>query len=173
MNENSIINRNGFFEYPFPAIFPGTPISSFQDLINEIESVFSNSCVKKSFPYPIDIIVKYNKKTDIPEQYLINVALAGFSKEEVKVKLIQNKALKVDLIPLNDVDYSDEKYEYYAKYLSHGIAKRAASYTWSLTPRIDAKNMLVQFIDGVLSIALPIISEQKDNEQNEIEININ
>jgi molecular chaperone IbpA len=123
-------------------------------LQNFIEDFFGSSLpltlVGRQETYP-----KYNifrKSNDITDEFTIELALAGFSKEELKVSVNDN-ILYVESI-------KSETIKKELDYLYKGIAER--DFKWSLRLPEYAVLDKVKFIDGILAIDIKIdIPEEK------------
>lgn len=108
-----------------------------------IDELFDD-VIKKSIPSfpPYDFYAtgEYN--------YIIEMALAGFSKEDVEVKREGNKLEIYSKRPENQ-DLVDTKYPLY---YHRGIAKRNFNMSWKLFNGVDVKS--VKFNNGILRIEL-------------------
>lgn len=128
----------------FPTFFNGSIVRDFFDSISgSIEPI-------KKFPYPIDLYTNKDENGNAISTTL-DVALAGLSKDEIKVK-IENKSLCIS-IERDDQGALDKTYHI------HNIAKRIASITYSLSPNADIENIKVSFTDGILRIKVPVKKE--------------
>ncbi len=104
------------------------------DIFHRLESMSSTNT-----NYPPYNLVKVDSTT-----YEIEIALAGFSKEEIFVETETN-VLKVYSKTSRG---NSKKYDY----LHHGLSKRAFTNTWQLGD--DVKVADVSYVDGLLSIKL-------------------
>lgn len=120
--------------------------SNIEKFVNDIDKYFigDNNLLYKlsslhdsNTNYPPYNLVKENS-----ENYRLEVALAGYKKEDIEVFTEHNK-LVVEAKKVKDV--SDE-------YLHHGLAKRAFTKTWSLSDDVVVDS--VNFTDGLLIIKL-------------------
>jgi molecular chaperone IbpA len=84
----------------------------------------------------------YNLIQESSTQYILEIALAGYRKEDIEVSTEWNK-LFVECKKSED----DE-----SEYLHNGIAKRAFTRTWTLSDDVEIGN--VNFADGLLTITL-------------------
>jgi len=89
---------------------------------------------KENYP-PYNLI----KQTEV--SYKLEVALAGFSKKDLKVYTENNKLF---------VEGSKEKVE--AEYIHKGLATRDFLRAWTLSDDVAVEN--VDFVDGILSVEL-------------------
>jgi molecular chaperone IbpA len=84
----------------------------------------------------------YNLVKESSVDFRLEIALAGYKKEDIEVTTEWNK-LFVDVKKVSDTD--DE-------YLHQGLAKRAFTRTWTLSDDVEVKD--VSFEDGLLTIKL-------------------
>ncbi len=104
--------------------------------------------------YPPHNIVKYSEN-----QYGIEVAVAGFTKEEISVEVDQDQ-LTITGVKSIDVDTSKE-------YLHRGLAARDFTQTFTLAEYMEVKGAEVK--DGMLKISIErIIPEALKPRQIEI-----
>ena len=152
---------NNFFENYYPSIFP--PISGmFEEFLNQLNpSIYNKPMLKKVFPYPINVYNIIDKKTNLNKETVIEIALAGFTKEEISVKAIPGKSLTIELTPCDAGTTEDED----IKFLMNGISRRRASITWTLSNKVDLTNFKPKFTNGILTIKLPIISKIEENNE--------
>lgn len=126
--------------------FIDSPLSSF------IDEFFNDSLpiqlVTRQESYPKYNILRENK--DITDKFTIELSLAGFSKENIKIYTNNNQLyVESDIAGTRDVDY-----------LYKGIAER--SFKWSLKLPQYSEITKTTFINGILSIDIEIkIPEEK------------
>ena len=154
---NYMINR-------LPSVFP-TAMSGIAELFDEMDNMMSKPFVKKIFPYPVNI---YNLEDKDGKVFCTNVevALAGFTKDEISVKIRKGKTITLTLDP-KPVEYNSETFR---KDIFRGIAKRKAEIIWDLNPKIDCNNVKIKFENGILFINLPVLKETEEDNENIIEI---
>mgnify|MGYP000589402177 CR=1 FL=1 len=98
----------------------------------------------------------YNLIQESSTQYTLEIALAGYRKEDIEVSTEWNKLFV-------EVKKSENEYEY----LHNGIARRA--FTWSRTLSDDVEVSDVKFNDGLLTITLNrIIPEHQKKKTYEL-----
>ena len=85
----------------------------------------------------------YNLSKDGENKYVIELAVAGFSKDDIKVHL-EDGVLAVES---RDSKEDDDK-----EYVHQGIAKRSFKKSWTLSDDIEVKH--ADLIDGMLTIEL-------------------
>jgi molecular chaperone IbpA len=99
----------------------------------------------------------YNLIKETSVDFRLEIALAGFSKEEIQVTTEWNKLF----VEVNKVDDSNDEYLY------QGLAKRAFTRTWTLSDDVVVGG--VSFSDGLLVIKLNrVIPEHQKKQQYEI-----
>ena len=98
----------------------------------------------------------YNIRKDEEEKYTIEMAVAGFSQEDLEVEL------KEGVLTIRSKSEKEEK-----KYLHRGIARRAFSRSFTLSDDIVVKG--ADLVNGMLTIALErIVPEEKKSRLIEI-----
>ena len=85
----------------------------------------------------------YNLSKDGENKYVIELAVAGFSKDDIKVHL-EDGVLAVES---RDSKEDDDK-----EYVHQGIAKRSFKKSWTLSDDIEVKH--ADLLDGMLTIEL-------------------
>ena len=119
--------------------------SMFERLFSEIERKETAS----GFP-------PYNIRKDAEEKYTIEMAVAGFSQEDLEVEL------KEGVLTIRSKSEKEEK-----EYLHRGIARRAFSRSFTLSDDIVIKG--ADLVNGMLTIDLErIVPEEKKSRLIEI-----
>jgi molecular chaperone IbpA len=140
----------------FPAIWKDFDkfFVGFDDQFNRLAKVHDD--LTKNIPsYP-----PYNIKKTGENTYQIELAVAGFGKSQIEVKVEDEK-----LIIKGDTT-SDESAE--DNFLFQGIANRAFTRTFALNDQVEVQS--ASLINGLLKIALErIIPEHKKPKQIEVE----
>ena len=116
-----------FFSTPMTRQFVG-----FDSLFEELNEM----AARKESNYPA-----YNIAKDDEENYRIEVALAGFSANEISIET-EKGVLKIEA----------NKAEQRSNYIHQGIAQRGFSKLFRLAEHIKIDD--AQFVDGILTIAL-------------------
>jgi len=99
----------------------------------------------------------YNLVKEDTTNFRLEIALAGYKKEDIEVTTEWNK-LTVEAKKVGDV--SDE-------YVHHGLAKRAFTRTWTLSDDVIVGD--VSFVDGLLIVKLNrVIPEHQKRKTYEI-----
>jgi len=100
--------------------------------------------INQDVSYPPYNLVKVDENT-----YSLELALAGFKSDEVKV-FTENSQLVVEAAK----EESDGR-----EYVHRGLASRSFTRTWTLSEDVEVKE--VKFEDGILSVALSRIVPEK------------
>ena len=100
--------------------------------------------INQDVSYPPYNLVKVDENT-----YSLELALAGFKSDEVKV-FTENSQLVVEAAK-EDTDGRE--------YVHRGLASRSFTRTWTLSEDVEVKE--VKFEDGILSVALSRIVPEK------------
>ena len=163
-----------------PALVPSfleTNLMS-SSLFNDIDKIFESSKLRQLTVYPTDVYYVY--KNDIPQECIIDIALAGMNKENCEVKVNNNKLIvevgKIQTKPIIEQPKEESKSVFKKKnksnvkaeveaeaaeenirkeYLVNQIAQRHAIMNWTLGNNIDKKRISVEFENGILKIILP------------------
>ena len=129
-----------------PALFNDNWFNSF---FSQIDKAFEAPGVH----YPYDILVHNTKDTNVPNEYEIHVALAGLSKEDIKVQVKDNKLI-IGIDPQEEQPSED----YFTEYLRNGISYRKATLEFSLAKEVDVQNIYSKYKDGMLKVYIPLTS---------------
>ena len=156
---------NTIIKQSYPSYFPTIFSNEISELINNVEKYFKQS-IKTVFPYPMDIIKVFDKKTGKICKLIFNTALAGVNKSDINVKLKNKKFLTIDINPLsteenNDQILTDDESEY--EFVVKGISYRNASVTFRIIPEIDIEKFKPVFKNGILTIEL-YVKDQISND---------
>ena len=85
----------------FPTLFPPST-SGMADVIKYMNNIFTTSNLKKIFPYPMNIYNIIDKETNKTITTVIQLALAGCLKEQIKSAFVKGKHLSISFIPRFD-----------------------------------------------------------------------
>ena len=126
------------------------PISiGFDDVFDHFEKVFDSDFSAVNYP-PYNIV-----KTG-PEKYDIEVALAGYSKDDIRVDYSENQ--------LTIKSVKEDKKGEEDGVLHKGIAKRFFSRTFTIADDVEVKD--AELKDGLLKVSLKrIVPEGKEARQ--------
>ena len=149
-----------------PIVFPTITNETIQKLVSEVEQSFKQP-IKQVFPYPIDIIKYYSNEARKIVKLEFNVALAGISKDEIKVQLKKGKFLCIS-IERNNPDEIDDGLE--EIYVSKSISYRDGEISFKLFSDVDMDRFKPVFKNGLLTIDVYFKDIIKDEEVIDIEI---
>ena len=135
----------------FPTFFDTVTVKDLFDSLSGDIRDFE----KSSFPYPINLYTNFIDKQ--AAETVLEVALAGFTKNEIKVKVEDNMLSVIIEKEIKESSNEDD-----AKFHTRGIAKRNASISYTLSPTADADNIKVSFEDGILKVIVPVKKEELD-----------
>lgn len=130
------------------------PFKILQQLTVGFESLFEDLEIRKPQSFP-----KYNIYKEKDGRYIVEIALAGYKQEEIKVSVVN------DLLIVKS-DIKDKEEENNKNYLAKNIAKRNFNFNLPLSNmlKVTGANMA----DGMLQI---LLEEDKDVIR-EVKINI-
>lgn len=155
MVTNSLVNRQTCPSY-FPTLFS----QEISDWINDVERLFKQP-IKNVFPYPMDIIKIFDKSSGKLKKLTFKVALAGLSKEDIKVQIKNKKFLTISVNRGDEQDICESEIE---EYVSKGISYRDSEVTFRIIQEIDIDQFKPEFKNGLLTIDLYM----KENESSDI-----
>jgi molecular chaperone IbpA len=135
----------------FPDVYRALTVG-FEDTVKQLDSIARSTA--KSFGYPPYNILKVDDN-----KYVIEVAVAGFGKQDLTVELKENSLVVSGNIT---ADAPAENYLY------KGIADRAFTRKFNLADTVEIQN--TQLMNGMLKIFLEnVIPESKKNRKIKIE----
>lgn len=127
----------------FPDVYRAFTVG-FEDTVKQLNDITKNTV--KSFGYPPYNIVKIDEN-----KYAIELAVAGFGKQDLEIELKDNS-----LVVTGKVNTETEQDDYLYK----GIANRAFTRTFSLADSVEIKN--AELLNGMLKVFLEnVIPEHK------------
>ena len=148
---NNLANKGGYMTSKDLSIFNSLrPFSiGFDDMFDQFESMLGNGSLAVQSNYP-----PYNIRKAGKDKYAIEVAVAGFNKDDVEVEYEDNlltvKTKKINKTVEKDVD----------EIIHKGISQR--SFSRSFTIADDVKVNGAELKDGLLTISCEkIVPEQK------------
>ena len=156
---NDLVNR----QY-FPTYFPTVTSDSLQKWLADVEQLFKQP-IKEVFPYPIDVKKVFSSKTGKLIKLVFDVALAGLTKDYIKVQLKKGKFLTIKIEKpevQTDEKESDEEIEYVV--LSKALSYRDGEITFRIFNEIDTEKFNPTFKNGLLEIELYIKEQAKDDD---------
>ena len=123
----------------------------FDQVLNEIDSLFKNPSADK---YPPHNIIRLNEN-----QYIVELAIAGFKKEDVEITVEKSVLVIKGFVPVT----TDSTVEYIYK----GIGTRAFTKTIKLADTVVVRG--AEFKDGILKIGLEnVVPEEQKPRKVEI-----
>ena len=137
---NWLVNQTSPFSKNFDAFTVG-----FDKLVEEIRDASEKA--KKSVSYP-----PYNIKQVDENNYVIEMAVAGFGKTDIDVSLDNNK-----LTVSGHVETTEDEE---GSYLWKGIAQRAFQRTFTLADTIEVQS--AEMVNGMLKLGLQNIVKAND-----------
>ena len=99
--------------------------------------------------YPYDVSVKKDERSN-PVAYLLDIALAGLNKENIKLS-VKERQLLIEIIKPSDSVNEDT-----ITLLKSGISRRGAKLQFALGKDADVKNISSSFTNGLLRITVPV-----------------
>lgn len=126
----------------------------FEDAVKQLEA-FQKNTAKYAVGYPPYNIVKTDEN-----KYVIEIAVAGFGKQDIEVELKEDSLIVSGKLSQSTDDSS--------QYLYKGIADRAFIRKFNLADTIEVKN--TKLINGMLKVFLEnVIPESKKARKLDIE----
>ena len=116
-----------------------------------IDNMFNETYGKHceiSSDYPYDIFIERGEENQ-PICYKLRMALSGFSKKDISVKVIDDNLI----IEINVAEKEEREY------IHHGIAHRNSKVVFKLGSKVDIDKITSKYEDGLLKIDVPIIEK--------------
>ena len=149
-----------------PSYFPTIFSPEISNWIDEVEKLFKQP-IKNVFPYPMDIIKIFDKTSGKLKSLKFQIALAGLSREDLKVQLKDKKFLTISVNQgVRDVDNSIIE-----EYVNKGISYRDSEITFRIFQEVDLDNFKPLFKNGLLTIELFVKEFEKTQDIIDAEIN--
>ena len=148
----------------FPTYFPTVTSDSLQKWLTDVEQLFKQP-IKEVFPYPIDVKKVFSNKTGKLIKLVFDVALAGMTKDCIKVQLKKGKFLTIKIEKPEqpaEQQESDEEVEYVV--LSKALSHRDGEITFRIFNEIDVDKFNPTFKNGLLEIELYVKEPSKDDD---------
>lgn len=155
-NPFSLIDRDNFLLAPIE--------NSFNEVLNDLlsDSPFFRGEHKNNVSfgsYPKVNVIDHDDSIEIIAE------LAGYSKEDVTVELVDN-----DYICICGKKSTKEPAENTRKYLYRELKRSAFSRTFTLGDQLDKKSISAKFEDGLLSINISKLKDSVHTEVHKIEV---
>jgi molecular chaperone IbpA len=119
----------------------------FTSVFNDFERVINESMRTAKTSYPTNIIDLDGKG------FRLEVALAGFSKNEIDVE-VKDRVLTIRATPAEKQD---------VVYLRQGISYKNMETTFQLSDKIDISKISVKFVNGLLMVDVPLREDEQTN----------
>ena len=137
---------------------PMMDASFFDEIMNEFFEK-PTRWIGKEKNYPMNV-VKIVENGEITA-YRLEYALAGFSKKDIKIS-ISGDNLQIEANHNNKENFDDNNYEIVTY---NGISYKSMKMTYKLMQDADKNKIVSNFIDGLLSITIPV---KKENEYSTV-----
>ena len=127
----------------------GTLVKDFRNMFNQLSVGFDDYWIprERSSNYP-----PYNLVEESKNKYRIEMAVAGFSKENIEIFEEDNK-LTISGSRKEETEENKERWHY------NGLASRDFSHSFNLAPNVEITNVTLE--NGIL-----ILRFEKDNNKN-------
>jgi HSP20 family protein len=135
------VGHYSYTGYQLPALFND---SWFKSLFGDLEKAFE--VPNAVYPYNVKAITNSEGE---PSSYVVEVALAGIGKNNINVK-IQDNRLHIN------VDKEEEEETSETSYVRKGISRRKGNLSFQLNENTDAKNITSTYQDGMLRVTVPV-----------------
>jgi HSP20 family protein len=127
--------------HQLPALFND---SWFKSLFGDVEKAFD--IPNAVYPYNVKAVTNSNGE---PQKYIVEVALAGISKNNIDVK-VRDGHLYIN------ISKEENEEEKNVSYVRKGISKRKGSLSFVLNENTDPKNITSSYMDGLLRVTVPV-----------------
>lgn len=113
----------------------------FENLINEVQK----RATLPSFP-PYNLLVRGDSTNVFDNEYVLQLALAGYAPEDIEVSLARN------VLTVESAGGSEESQKYFHK----GIAKRAFKLSWPVADGVEVVSAKMN--NGLLEVVLSAVA---------------
>lgn len=127
-------------------------------VLRKMRELSSDAIAQAKLSYP-----PYNIRKIDDTKYVVEIALAGFGKQDIEIELLYNKLVVKGNVASTDNNNNNDK-----NYIFRGIANRAFTRQFTLADSVVVKD--AGFINGMLKIWLEHIIPE-ENKPHKIEIN--
>jgi HSP20 family protein len=139
--------------------------SSTERVFRQLPALFNDSWLESAFDkidrafdvpgavYPYNVITTHDKNNEL-KNYIIEVALAGIGKENIDVKVREQRLI----ITVNRDDSNQE-----LSYVKKGISQRSGQMAFRLGENTDVKNINSNYKDGLLRVVVPVVQPEVSN----------
>lgn len=140
--------------------FPMTASQMLAKMLGETVNN-GNNIYRDTFSYPINTYAVKNNKDDVVG-VIIEIALAGFKKDEIKVSVTKDHEIKV-AVEKKQEDIADN-----ISPITNGISYKSSEVAFTCVVPIDPDKTNVTFKNGLLRIEVSFLED--DNETKLIDI---
>lgn len=138
-----IIPATGSGYNQLPALFND---SWFNSLFKDLDRAFD--VPNAVYPYNVKV-VSSKKDPHEPSEYIIEVALAGVGKDNIKI------SVKEGVLHIT-VDKDDKEETEGVSYVRRGISERKGEISFTLNSNTDIKKITSNYVDGLLRVTVPV-----------------
>ena len=135
-----------------PALFNERWLTDALSAFDKWDRAFEQQNVH--YPYDVSCTVDGD---DNPVSYNLDIALAGITREDIKLNVKENQLI----IDINKTTNKTETPKVVS--LKNGISYRSCKLQFTLGKNADAKNITSVFKDGLLKINIPVIQPESTN----------
>jgi HSP20 family protein len=125
-----------------------------EDVLGSFDYKWDKAFDFQNVHYPYDVSVKKDER-DNPTDYRIDIALAGLSKENIKLS-VKERYLVIEITKPTENRENDKT----VTWLKNGISHRSAKLQFALGKEVDVKGISSSFKDGLLKINIPVTSPE-------------
>lgn len=141
--------------------FPMTASQMLAKMLGETMN-HGNSFYRETFGYPINTYAVKNDKDDVTG-VIIEIALAGFDKDEIKVAITKDQEIKV-AVEKKQEDLAANIYQ-----ITNGISYKTSDVAFTCVVPIDPDKTKVSFKNGLLRIEVTFLDEDKETKLIDIQ----
>jgi len=132
--------------------FPLAVSKSIERLFNEARSATRE--FRDAFHYPINTMVMNGDEGENPVGVIIEAALAGFSRDEIKVVVEEGNRITISVIP----KVAEQKKN--CSVISSNISKKHSEVSFTSILNFNSSDIKVTFENGLLHIEAPFVVEK-------------
>lgn len=143
--------------YPYPMTATNALAKMFGEMMN-----CGNNIYRESFCYPINTYAVKNESDDVVG-VVIEIALAGFEKDEIKVSITKDQEIKV-AVEKKSTEPAKNVYP-----ITNGISYKSSNVAFTCVVPIDTNKTKVSFNNGLLRIDVAFLADGNETKLMEIE----
>lgn len=122
-----------------------------------------NNIYRETFGYPINTYAVKNDSKDSVVGVIIEIALAGFDKDEIKVAITKDQEINV-AVEKKQGDLAANIYP-----ITNGISYKSSDVAFTCVVPIDPDKTKVSFKNGLLRIEVSFLDEDKETKLIDIQ----